>query len=223
MTLSARPSRSRRPRRSSSAGSPAAPSASPTTPLRQARPTLSLTTTAKLAPKRFPKAGERRAARIGVLWQQEHARAAFAAGHVRMIDAGIREHHARAVLGDDQPGPRAQDLRDSGQDHLDQRRVLARGGRELAGARRRRDLGERHIAALGLGDDLVGDHQHVALAWWQQPRLQRVAEDAREIVAGADRRDARRERDRLPRCRHGRQPKRTSGRSFDRSWRRGGR
>ena len=90
------------------------------------------------------------------------------------------------MLGDDQAGPKAQDLPGFRQDHLDQRRVLARGARELPGARRWRDLGERDVAALGLGDDLVGDDQHVALSWWQHGGLQRVAEDAREIVTGPD-------------------------------------
>ena len=54
-----------------------------------------------------------------------------AARHVGVIDAGIRDDHAQAMLRDDEAGAKTQDLAGFGEDHLHQRRVLARGGREL--------------------------------------------------------------------------------------------
>ena len=112
-------------------------------------------------------------------------------GHVGVIDAGIRDDHAQAMLGDDQAGPKAQDLAGFGQDHLHQGRVLARGGREL------RARGDGVTSA----SETYRPSAFETILWVttstsprarrQRRGLQRVAEDAREIVAGPDRRDAR--------------------------------
>ena len=70
-------------------------------------------------------------------------------------------------------------------------RVLAVLGGERAGARARLDVRERAHAALGLGDDLVRDGEHVGRA---ERRVQARAgggEQAGEVVAGADLRQAR--------------------------------
>ena len=50
-----------------------------------------------------------------------------------------------------------------GEDQLDQARVLVEGGGELARPRARLDLAEPALPALGLGDDLLGDHDDVAV------------------------------------------------------------
>ena len=128
------------------------------------------------------------------------------------------------MLGDDQPRPVAEHGAGFREDHLDQGRVLAGRRRQLPGARRWPDVGERHRAAFGLGDDLVGHHQHVAASRAQVRRRQGVAQDGREVVARADRRNAGDggERDRLGRGRHQGYPKRTSSWSPERSRRRGG-
>ena len=128
------------------------------------------------------------------------------------------------MLGDDQPRPETEQRAGFREDHLDQRRILAGRRRQLPGARGGPDLRERHRARFGLGDDLVGDHQHIAPPRRQIRRGQSIAQDAREVVARTDRRNARygRERDRRGRCRHRRYPKRTRSWSSDRSLRRGG-
>ena len=48
-----------------------------------------------------------------------------------------------------------------GEHDLDVARVLAVLGREPAGALAGNDVGEAHDPALGLGDDLVRDDEHV--------------------------------------------------------------
>ena len=59
-------------------------------------------------------------------------------------------------------------------------RVLAVLGGELERSRRRLDVGERDDPALGLGHDLVREHEHVAVA----KRPPRCGEQRGEVVAG---------------------------------------
>ena len=100
----------RGPRRSSSGASPAQPIATSSWPRRHARPKLSETTTAGGDAEPLGERGAQRARRgVGVRGQQAGR---VVAGHVRLVDAGVRAHEA--VLGpDDQhaarrrAGPRA--------------------------------------------------------------------------------------------------------------------
>ena len=64
-------------------------------------------------------------------------------------------------------------------------RVLAVLGGERARALAGLDVGERAHAALGLGDDLVGDDEHVGRAE-RRRAARRRGEQRGEVVAGAD-------------------------------------
>ena len=70
-------------------------------------------------------------------------------------------------------------------------RVLAVLGRERPRAVAGLDVGERAHAALGLRHDLVRDGEHVGRAEQGSRRAPAAASRAREVVAGADLRQAR--------------------------------
>ena len=131
VTCIGRPNRSGAPIRSSSDGRPAAPSATPTTPLRQGRPKLSLMTTPTSTPKRGVEARfQRRRRTVGIARQQQHALLAIGVLDIGLVDAGIGHHEAEAVRHD-------QDIAADActtsvgfrQDHFDIARVLAGLGR----------------------------------------------------------------------------------------------
>ena len=97
--------------------------------------------------------------RVGVD-RQEDERAALR--RVRRVDAGGRADEAVPRLGDDERTARADDADGLAQDHLDVPRVRVRAC-ELARPRRRLDVVEPHDAALGLRDDLLREHDDVAV------------------------------------------------------------
>ena len=121
--------------------SPAAPIAMSVWPSRQARPAVSVTTTPTLRPVRSRRAGAQAAGRGVGVDRQQHDRAERDVGGV---DAG--RGHGQAVVGAHDRGRAA-----AGDDA---------GG--LAGAARRRACAA-HDPALGLADDLAGDHDDVAV------------------------------------------------------------
>ena len=84
-------------------------------------------------------------------------------GGVGGVDARVGAHEAVMGAADEHAALRAHDRRGLVEDDLHVARVLGVLARELAralaGDRRRSSAPQR---ALGLGDDLVGDHEHVA-------------------------------------------------------------
>ena len=132
----ARPVRSRVPRRSRNGATPAVPIAMPTVPLRQARPTLSVIITPSRAPLACSSSRRSRAARSRPGSAGNSSTVVVAARDVGAVDAGVGEHDAEPVLGDDEVRTRAHDVAGLLQDQLDDARVLARLARQRRGARR---------------------------------------------------------------------------------------
>ena len=158
---SSRPRASTRPRQSSSGASPAQPIATSAWPWRHARPNESVTTTASPPPGLAQRARRARARGVGVAGE-EHER--LVVGRVGGVDAGVGAHEAVVGAADQHPALGAHELGGLVEDDLDRARVLAVLGRQrlrpLVGRRRR----PGDDAALGLRDDLVRDHEHVAVA-----------------------------------------------------------
>ena len=68
--------------------------------------------------------------------------------------------------------------------------IFAVGVRPLLRQRRRLDLGERNDCAFAFRDDLLRDHEYVAIGYGPAVPRDRVADQAREVVAGRHLRDA---------------------------------
>ena len=114
-----------------------------------------------------PSASRRAAAEASGSLRQQHD---VGGARVRAVDAGVRAHEAVAGAADQPAAVRAQELDGLVEDHLHVARVLAVLGRQGAGAVARLDVRERAHAALGLGDDLVRDREHVGRAELQPRR-----------------------------------------------------
>jgi hypothetical protein len=69
---------------------------------------------------------------------------------------------------------------------LDEPRVAPRLLGEPRGERRRLDAGERDDASLGFGDDLLGEHENVAVRGLDLFSIAGVEREGREVVARAD-------------------------------------
>ena len=81
------------------------------------------------------------------------------------------------------------------QDQLHETRVLLRFRREPLRLGGRNDARQRHLAALGLGDDLLRHGKDVAVLQGQVVARQRIAQDGGQIVACLDQLDAGQRRD----------------------------
>src|SRR4029450_8090781 len=79
-----------------------------------------------------------------------------------LIDAGIRAHPAVMRLGHEDALVHAHHAPRLAQDHLDEPRVLGEPRSHGECDRRGLDVGEPHEAALGLGHDLLADHEEIA-------------------------------------------------------------
>ena len=79
-------------------------------------------------------------------------------------------------------------------------RVLVEGRRELDRTRRRLDAGESYLAPFRLGDDLLGHDDDVEIGRRDAGVLDRVADEARDIIPFVHEGDAR-ERRQLDRAR----------------------
>ena len=108
---------------------------------------------------------------------------------IGLVDTGIRHDKAQAMLGDHHVTLAAEDLVRFGQDHLDEPRVLVTLLCNIPRAWARDYLVEPAIAALGLRDDLLGDHQDVPIAGCVSRRLDARDQKRRKIVTGPDERD----------------------------------
>ncbi len=97
------------------------------------------------------------------------------------VDARVGADEAVARAADQAAGVGSHELGGLAEDHLDRPRVLAVLGGELARALAGRHVGEPDDAALGLADDLVGDHEHVG----RQQLDPGAREQRREVVARA--------------------------------------
>ena len=84
-------------------------------------------------------------------------------GQVGAVDAGVGADEAVPGLDDQDAALGAQHLAALGEDQLDQRRLFAEHGGELARLGAGQHRGEAADAALGLGDDLLGDDDDVAV------------------------------------------------------------
>ena len=82
------------------------------------------------------------------------------------------------------PALRAQHLGGFGEDQLDEARVLARDGGELRGARAGDDVGEAHVAAFRLGDDLLRDDEHIAREQCESGTRERLREKRGQVAPG---------------------------------------
>jgi hypothetical protein len=89
-----------------------------------------------------------------------------------------------ARLGDHERVAAADDARGLAQDHLELARVAVFAG-ELDGQLGRLDAGERDDASLGFRDDLLGEHEHVAVL-----ELDGRRDERGEVVALPDLRQA---------------------------------
>ncbi len=85
----------------------------------------------------------------------------------------------------------AQDLRGLVEHDLDRARVLALVRGQLAGSWTGLDILQRHDRALGLGDDLVRDHEDLTVRQspWRLLRPQRRDDQPAEVVSGANLRE----------------------------------
>ena len=99
------------------------------------------------------------------------------------VDAGVRQHDAAAMRHHQHALAMAHDLGGFAQDQFDQPRVLVHLGGELVRARRRRHVAEIDDAPLGLGYDLLGDHQDIAAAQRKAGRGEPVEDQVGDVVA----------------------------------------
>jgi len=83
---------------------------------------------------------------------------------IRLVDPGIGEHEAQPVFDNKHAGFMPQHLAGFAEDHLNQPRIFL----HLLGQRQRAfagfDCREIDVSAFGLRDDLLGEHQDVAVA-----------------------------------------------------------
>ena len=102
---------------------------------------------------------------------------------VGLIDARIGADEAEPVPDDEHPGPFSHHGRGFVEDQLHQAWIFLglRCQRDSFGGRR--DVGKSYQAALGLGNDLLRDDQHVA-ATKRCLAVDGVHEDGAEIIAG---------------------------------------
>ena len=155
-----RPSVSGRPRMSSSGSKPATPRATSVMPRRHGRPNESLTMMATGTPSSDPKRPCDRTCRaIGILGKQRHD---VRVAHVGGVDPGVGTDVALLRAADDDAMLHAHDPGRLAQHDFDLPSVLLPGGGKGTGLWARFDIGEVHDAALGLGNDLLRNHEHVA-------------------------------------------------------------
>ena len=191
VTSNSRPKRSGWPRRSTNAGSPAAPSATPTVPLRQGRPKLSLMMTPMPTPKTSIRCCRKACAEpSGSTGNSSTRSRAVLRRDVRVVDAGIGHHETEAMLDDQQTRAMADHPLRFGQHHLDKARVLVDLGGECDRALRRPHGRDIDITSLGLGDDLLRHDQHIAVFRDEAIVPQRGDGNRTEIVARLDQLDA---------------------------------
>jgi transcription elongation factor GreA len=155
---SSRPRESRAPAPVVEAARPAMPMATSHCPWRQARPKESAITTAG----RSGRAARRARALASGSRGRSHERAVL--GGVGGVDAGVGAHEAVMGAADEHAALRAQHGRRLVEDDLHVARVLGVLAGELPRAVADDDVLEAPQGALGLGDDLVGHHEHVARA-----------------------------------------------------------
>ena len=157
---SARPRASFSPRRSSSGCMPATPIATSVAP-----PPRAAEGVADDHRRRRPEASAERIAKVtrrGVgVAREEHD--PVVTGRVRAVDAGARTDEPVLGLGDDEVVAAPTHCSRLAEDHLDV-------------------VGGLLDAALGPGDDLLGDDEHVALAQASRA-IERVGEEGGEVVA----------------------------------------
>ena len=194
LTCRVRPNRSGLPRRSSSAGRPAAPmrDAGGAAPPGAAE-TVGDDHRQRRAAQRAPARARSVSALPSGSTGSSRTRSTPSVGaDIGLVDAGIGHDEAQPVLDDQHVGPRRA------------RRAPIRTGspRPAAGPSRPRrpsstaraegiDRGEIDAAALGLGDDLLRHHEHVAGARRQRAARQPAAIRARQVVARPDQREGR--------------------------------
>ena len=105
-----------------------------------------------------PSAARSRSAEAsGSYRQEQHLLVRGGGRDIGAVDAGIRHDEPEPVTDDQHIAAGAQHLGGLGEHELDQPRVLAGGGRQLARPRARDDARELDQPALGLGDDLLGN------------------------------------------------------------------
>jgi hypothetical protein len=80
----------------------------------------------------------------------------------------------------------AHDLGRFGENQFHDTRVLAGLGSELPGTVRHEHVGEVSEATLGLGDDLLRNHEHIVRLRFQARRSQGSGDDGAQVAAGPD-------------------------------------
>src|SRR5574341_1092449 len=116
--------------------------------------------------------------------------AVVALSDVGAVDAGAGADQAELVQGDDVTALHLQDRAAFVEVELAQAGVAAGVLGEPFGAVGGGHVGEVDDAALGLGDDLLGDDEHVVVLEGQAGGGGGVADDAGEVIAFLDERDA---------------------------------
>src|SRR5574341_397500 len=183
------------PNRSCSLGSsrgrmPASPMAAPMAPSRLGLPRLSETITATRRPVSDPMPSRMRRALASGSAGRRIDQAVVALSDVGAVDAGAGADQAELVQGDDVTALHLQDRAAFVEVELAQAGVAAGVLGEPFGAVGGGHVGEVDDAALGLGDDLLGDDEHVVVLEGQAGGGGGVADDAGEVIAFLDERDA---------------------------------
>ena len=171
---------------------PLTPMATSVMPHRHGRPKLSEMSTGTSTPKDALNCRSYPGGRgVRIDGQQRHHVAA-ARPHVRGVDAAVGADEAVVGLGDEHAVGHPDDASSLSQDDLQLAGVAVPALGEGHDLRTRLDGREVHDRALGLGDDLLGDDQDVALEQRQRRRRrpQRFDQRRGQVVAGADLRHA---------------------------------
>ncbi len=101
---------------------------------------------------------------IRVGGQQQHLFGFTRRGHVRMVHAGICHHKAQPVLHDEQVWPAAHDAGRFRQNYGHETRILTDCRGKVDGSLRRDHSCKVHQPRLGFGNDLLRQHDNVAVA-----------------------------------------------------------
>ena len=169
---------------------PAQPIATSHCPWRQARPKLSVISTAGDAPvssRRRARKAPRRG--VGVAGEQDQRLGPVLPSGVGGVDPGVGADEAVVGAADEHAVRGAEDLRGLVEHDLHRARVLVLLRRQLARSRTGLDVGEGDDCALGLRDDLVRDHDDLPVVQGAAPAVARRAAAWRinlaEVIAGA--------------------------------------
>ena len=100
------------------------------------------------------------------------------------VHAGVGHHETQPVLDDDHARHLTQYRAGFAEDDFDEAWILLHRAGDFQRARRRRDPGEFHIAVLGLGDDLLRQHDDIAGLQRGIRARQSVQHQRRQIGAG---------------------------------------